>query len=79
MKRFFRRLLWMWYEYKNGRGSWFKRCEHCKLFRWCRYTPSMTMYEDDSLNFNGHLCASCKQEYQEYWQERWDEYNSGRL
>lgn len=37
-----------------------------------------TQYADDEANYIT-VCAVCFEEIEEYWQERWDEYWSGRL
>ena len=57
-------------------GFW---CPGCK-----RFTSTIerrrqnTLYPDDESN-HVTCCSECFDEVQAYWEERWDEYNSGRL
>ena len=82
----FRRLYWWWHTtLARSRVRWFLRdhrvgrCLTCRRPACLVWTPCMTAYVDDTLNEDGFKCRSCRHEYMEYWQERWDEYNSGRL
>jgi hypothetical protein len=43
------------------------------------YTYPMTLYEHDEDNYVGFVCRECQQQYYDHWQERWDEYNAGRM
>ena len=56
---------------------WF--CQGCNRFRGTiERRRQNTMYEDDESNYVT-CCAECFEEIEAYWQERWDEYYSGRL
>ena len=56
---------------------WF--CSGCNRFKLTiERRRQNTMYEDDESNYVT-CCAECFEEIEAYWQERWDEYNSGRL
>ena len=54
------------------------RCEHCGA-RESEYRLCQTAYADDNLNHDPRLCDVCAGEYQAYWDEMWNDYNSGRL
>lgn len=57
----------------------FGYCYMCD--RWFVYPKRRhmnTMYEDEESNYI-KVCRDCFKEVQNYWQERWDEYNAGRL
>jgi hypothetical protein len=58
-------------------------CEISENVKWIR---SMTQYNwdvdkepEEDPNRSAFLCERCAKEYIDYWQERWDDYNSGRL
>ena len=59
------------------------KCERCGE-EGAEPRPSMTAYVDEEghateeKNPRPILCEPDWQEYREYWQERWDEYNSSR-
>ena len=53
------------------------QCERCDSRNATKHRQN-TSYVDDEFNFVT-LCPICKEDNDEYWQERWDEYNSGRL
>ena len=49
--------------------------------RWFVYPKRRRMntrYEHEESNYC-NVCEACFEEIEDYWQERWDEYNSGRL
>lgn len=37
-----------------------------------------TQYENEESNYC-EVCKECYEEIEEYWEERWAEYNAGRL
>lgn len=37
-----------------------------------------TMYVNEESNY-ATLCTECQEDADEYWEERWAEYNAGRL
>jgi hypothetical protein len=62
---------------------WLDRCESCGTKHAVKRIHAMTMYywngKGEDPNRDLSFCPEHVCEYQEYWQERWDEYNSGRL
>lgn len=57
----------------------FGYCEMCNhWFVYPKRRRMNTRYEDDKLNYC-KVCACCYEQIDVYWEERWDEYNSGRL
>jgi len=59
-----------------------EECEHCGAEP-CFTFPSMTAYdwdgEGEDPNAPKNMCAVCGYSYMDEMQERWDEYNQGRL
>ena len=56
----------------------FGKCNSCgKYFKYPKVRRRNTAYQDDKLNFT-KTCKMCYDKQEEYWKERWDEYNSGR-
>ena len=59
----------------------FRRCE-AKGYRCgggrAYFAPMNTMYEDELSNWH-YGCRDCHEEINDYWEERWAEYYSGRL
>lgn len=54
-------------------------CQGCNRFRLdIERRRQNTMYEEDASNYVT-CCMECFEEVQAYWDERWEEYNSGRL
>lgn len=61
-----------WLEKKLG------YCAPCdRFFVYPKVRRRNTAYDDDSLNYNC-LCKDCYEEEEEYWAERWADYNAGR-
>lgn len=59
--------------------KFFGYCPMCN--RWFVYPKRRqmnTQYEDEESNYI-KVCKDCFEDVESYWQERWDEYNSGRL
>ena len=52
-------------------------CACCQL-RPGEWRRQNTQYTDDRLNWV-FLCDDCQEENEEYWAERWSDYNAGLL
>lgn len=82
----------IWY-YWHGLGNRIRRGYAQRMMGWfpdkfcggcCRFQPDIavrrmsTLYSDAEMNYI-FCCGECFDEVEEYWEERWDEYNRGRL
>jgi uncharacterized protein YbaR (Trm112 family) len=75
---------WFWHIYGLTRRGELPRlwwCPYCKRFRVLYYVYSMTNYEtkpgEPDQNEVGHYCHDCREAYEEYWSDMWNEYYRG--
>lgn len=55
------------------------KCDHCHVSNeTVARRRQHTAYNEDELNFRTY-CEECQKVANEYWDERWQEYWSGRL
>lgn len=59
------------------------KCANCGNTEGVAWESSRTMYPrkpgEPDPNAPVSLCRDCAAEHHEYWDERWEEYNRGRL
>ncbi|UTC29918.1 hypothetical protein BAJUN_03160 [Bajunvirus bajun] len=80
----FNRLRWAINGHFAEQGAALGGCENCGSFYGVHQPGSMTCYVWDPKSGEPDpnkvwLCTDCAEDYEEYWSDRWAEYNSGRL
>ena len=55
------------------------KCADCGAEKDVYLENSRTFYDDDAQNKPIPLCPNCADRHHEYWDEMWDDYNSGVL